>query len=45
MVTIYIVLYEVVAQLHDERDKLKLENQALQAQLKDSIQQITGSLT
>ncbi|KAF7701920.1 hypothetical protein HF521_001203 [Silurus meridionalis] len=32
---------QVIAQLQNERDKAKLENQALQAKLKDSIQQMT----
>ncbi|XP_027019679.2 unconventional myosin-Vc [Tachysurus fulvidraco] len=34
---------QVIAQLRDERDKVSLENQALQTKLKDSIQQMTGN--
>ncbi|MCI4382023.1 hypothetical protein PGIGA_G00258860 [Pangasianodon gigas] len=34
---------QVIAQLQDERDKVKLENQALQMKLKNSIQQMTDN--
>ncbi|XP_017341612.1 unconventional myosin-Vc [Ictalurus punctatus] len=34
---------QTIAQLQSERDKVKLENQALQAKLKDSIEQMTDN--